>query len=593
MSDAPEESSSDHTDPASTPTPQALLLRRAMGARHSREPRTRPTRSAMVLFVAEEEVVTESDDQDYQVMEDSGSGTEEESDSGSDDSDAVEWMEDAETDEGSEEPFAATNRRRSRQPAEPLPPPPPLDNDIVLSVEVSTAAENLRKPYQLRGAKCARSKGGARVMNTALMLRQRECDLAFTGHFSRAQQCHMAGLHYQPNRPVKRVDLMRSRAYIGQFSRQGDIFVAAFQQKKVKLYEADNNWRVRKDVYARNLRWTVTDTCISPDQQSLLYSTISPEVNLVNVGRNSGGAYSEANVTDVHECLHFDMMEGDDGDSYHTRHGGFGIWSLRWSPDGNEIIAGTGDNSLYVYDMYKQRSTLRIEGHTEDVNAVAFVDDSPNLVVTGADDNMIKLWDRRALGSSQRPAGLFVGHTEGITHIDPKGDGRYFISNCKDQSIKLWDLRCMLSHGQFRSLPQARYPKFPGWDYRWDEYPARSRPIRHPHDHSIMTYRGHAVLHTLIRAYFSPVHSTGQRFIYAGSQDGSVYIWDLVTAKVVNVLSYHHEIVRDCSWHPYDPLLVTTAFDGTVVAWEYQDPHQEIKPKGLPAPSYDQYTGFY
>ena len=40
-----------------------------------------------------------------------------------------------------------------------------------------------------------------------------------------------------------------------------------------------------------------------------------------------------------------------------------------------------------------------------------------------------------------------------------------------------------------------------------------------------MTYRGHKVLTTLIRAYFSPLHTTAQRFIYAGSADGSVYIY--------------------------------------------------------------------
>ena len=40
-----------------------------------------------------------------------------------------------------------------------------------------------------------------------------------------------------------------------------------------------------------------------------------------------------------------------------------------------------------------------------------------------------------------------------------------------------------------------------------------------------MTYRGHHVLATLIRAYFSPLHSTAQRYIYAGSHDGTVYIY--------------------------------------------------------------------
>jgi hypothetical protein len=42
-----------------------------------------------------------------------------------------------------------------------------------------------------------------------------------------------------------------------------------------------------------------------------------------------------------------------------------------------------------------------------------------------------------------------------------------------------------------------------------------------------MTYRGHAVLRTLIRCHFSPRESTGQSYIYSGSADGMIHIWSL------------------------------------------------------------------
>jgi hypothetical protein len=32
--------------------------------------------------------------------------------------------------------------------------------------------------------------------------------------------------------------------------------------------------------------------------------------------------------------------------------------------------------------------------------------------------------DRRSLGASQKPSGVLVGHTEGITYVSAKGDGR-------------------------------------------------------------------------------------------------------------------------------------------------------------------------
>ena len=47
------------------------------------------------------------------------------------------------------------------------------------------------------------------------------------------------------------------------------------------MYDVAAGWALRKDVHCRNLRWTVTDTCSSPDQVWLAYATINPTVHLV------------------------------------------------------------------------------------------------------------------------------------------------------------------------------------------------------------------------------------------------------------------------------------------------------------------------
>lgn len=62
---------------------------------------------------------------------------------------------------------------------------------------------------------------------------------------------------------------------------------------------------LRKDVEARKLRWTVTDTAISPDSAFLLYSSISQYVHLVNLSAGSGPVHSISNITEVHEELDF------------------------------------------------------------------------------------------------------------------------------------------------------------------------------------------------------------------------------------------------------------------------------------------------
>ena len=252
----------------------------------------------------------------------------------------------------------------------------------------------------------------------------------------------------------------------------------------------------------------------------------------------------------------------------------FQIWSIRFSGDGREIVAGTGDDSVYVYDIETRQSILRIEGHTADVNAVCFGDtSSPHILYSGSDDTLLKVWDRRSMGDS-REAGVFVGHTEGLTYVDSKGDGRYVLSNGKDQTMKLWDLRKMMPTEKASEVDPRKYTT--GFDYRSEPY---EDFVQHPHDCSLVTFRGHQVLQTLIRCHFSPPGSTDSRYVYSGSKDGSVYIYNLdaTLAGKIDVnkatkntrprdanlfTSYEMEsrdawktCVRDASWHPNAPLI--------------------------------------
>lgn len=51
------------------------------------------------------------------------------------------------------------------------------------------------------------------------------------------------------------------------------------------------------------------------------------------------------------------------------------------------------------------------------------------------------MWDRRLLGHHNSPIGVFAGHCDGVTYVDTTGDDRYVLTNSKDQTIKIWDMR--------------------------------------------------------------------------------------------------------------------------------------------------------
>ena len=79
---------------------------------------------------------------------------------------------------------------------------------------------------------------------------------------------------------------------------------------------------------------------------------------------------------------------------------------------------------------------------------MAYADKNGHVFYSGSDDSTIAVWDRRTLNARRpEPVGRFLGHRQGITFIDSKMDGRFLISNGKDQCIKVrkeekQDCRC-------------------------------------------------------------------------------------------------------------------------------------------------------
>ena len=73
--------------------------------------------------------------------------------------------------------------------------------------------------------------------------------------------------------------------------------------------------------------------------------------------------------------------------------------------------------------------------------------------------------------SAARPVGILAGHVDGLTYVDSRGDGRHLITNSKDQSIKLWDMRKFSGSEAQESTKQV--VRNHNWDYRWQNVPWR------------------------------------------------------------------------------------------------------------------------
>jgi WD repeat-containing protein 23 len=59
-------------------------------------------------------------------------------------------------------------------------------------------------------------------------------------------------------------------------------------------------------------------------------------------------------VQDIHEGLNF---------ASDSRGDAFGLWSLQFSEDGRELVAGSNDKRIYVYDLEANKPVLKINAH--------------------------------------------------------------------------------------------------------------------------------------------------------------------------------------------------------------------------------------
>ncbi|KAJ6611484.1 WD40-repeat-containing domain protein [Mycena sp. CBHHK59/15] len=370
-----------------------------------------------------------------------------------------------------------------------------------------------------------------------------------------------------------------ANVYTAQYSADSSFFYTCSQDFRLNIFDTTvpavprvpgirqndpdaslkTNMKVINSIQAHPGRWTITDANLSPDNER----TTDPSPAQTPIPFADPPAGRQRN-----SLWGFDSIAG-----------GFRIFSCRFSADGNEVIAG-GNGQLFVYDLLANRRTVKIEAHKDDVNSCCWADTaSGNVLVSASDDSFLKVWDRRSLGMSQKPSGILMGHTEGITYVSAKGDGRYVISNGKDQKLRLWDLRKMRSNQELEAVERDFYGT--NYDYRYPHYPKPRYPS-HPKDCSVMVYHGHAVLRTLIRCHFSPAETTGGQYIYSGSADGRIHIWSL-DGRVVQVLDRARTLpmtfdpsapepeathglesnvcVRDVSWHSQEPVLMSAGWE--------------------------------
>ena len=165
-----------------------------------------------------------------------------------------------------------------------------------------------------------------------------------------------------------------------------------------------------------------------------------------------------------------------------------------------------------------------LEGHTQNVDSVAFSPDGSILASSGSDDDTILLWDV----NTGELLETFEGHTQGVDSVAFSPDGSILASGSWDGTIHLWDIATRRLKDTLKLL--------------------------------IPLPRGHRITYTSVA--FSPDGS----ILASGLYYETLFLW-LDTGKLLETFEGHTDDVTSVAFSPDGSILASGSEGGTIRLW--------------------------
>mmetsp|Transcript_13152 Transcript_13152/g.32257 ORF Transcript_13152/g.32257 Transcript_13152/m.32257 type:complete len:323 (+) Transcript_13152:116-1084(+) len=202
-----------------------------------------------------------------------------------------------------------------------------------------------------------------------------------------------------------------------------------------------------------------------------------------------------------------------------------GCYDCAWSPvSENHLAYVCGDGSMALLDLHSKKHIYRYKEHTAEVYSVDWSHANKRYILTGAWDNLIKVWhpDR---GTSLR---TFSEHSNCVyTTVWSPHESELFASTSGDCTLKIWDMNDKKS---IQTIPAHKYEIL---TMDWNKY--------------------------------------DKNIIATGSVDKMIKIWDrrIIAKGPINTLEGHEFAVRRVKWSPLGAdLLASASYDMSLRVWD-------------------------
>ncbi|KAI8888261.1 WD40 repeat-like protein, partial [Backusella circina FSU 941] len=268
-----------------------------------------------------------------------------------------------------------------------------------------------------------------------------------------------------------------------------------------------------------------------PPYPTHLESTLTGHKGTVNSVRyNKSGQYCLSAGRDRSVCL----WNPTTGLLLHKYNGhGRDVHAVSASPDNGKIASGGADRQVLVWDVTSGEIMRRYTAHWEE----------SSVLISGSFDATIRLWDLRS--SNFQPIQILEDCKDSVMSLDVKETE--IIAGCADGKLRTYDLRV----GELKedyigpAITSAKLSKDKNC-ILVGTLDSKMRLMDKAKGTLLNEFKGHK--HTEYK--IDSILTNTDAHAITGSEDGNIYIYDVLEGNVVETLKAHTGITTSLDYHP-------------------------------------------
>jgi eukaryotic-like serine/threonine-protein kinase len=249
------------------------------------------------------------------------------------------------------------------------------------------------------------------------------------------------------------------------------------------------------------------------------------------------------------------------------------VKSVGFTQDGRRVISAGEDREVKIWDPFKAREILSLNGHRDEIPAMAMT--SRGFLISGDASGDLRIWDASP-PVVHKPLFTLSGHTNRIGALTFHPDHPERLYSVAENDGIVWDANTGQRLDQFPAIfdltisrdglhivhPVSLVPDEESW--RVSESAGIALEVNDAYEVAISLTEANPDN----KMYLCADISVDSEWLAGGTTDGEVHVWKRGTGTPLRKLLGHHAILTSVRFSPDGHYLVSLSRDGEMLRWD-------------------------